>query len=669
MHLPRFPSGIRPSLIIGHWSLVIRRAAAALVIGHWSLVISSPASPFPVEEATIEQLHAAYLGGQATAREVTQAHLDRIAAFDPKLGAVIALNPNALADADKLDASLKSTGKPVGPLHGIPVLVKDNYDVAGLPTTGGSATLIGWVPTKDSTAVSKLRAAGAIILAKTSMTEWARGGLDNINSVLPGFARNPYNLPYGTGGSSGGTGSGIAASFGVVGLGSDTWGSIRNPSSNNALVGLRPSWALVSRAGMIGLYDARDTAGPMTRTVTDLAKLLDVIAGVDAADPATTGAAGNIPATYTASLKKDGLRSKRLGVLRQAFPAEKSDPQVLALIDRAITDLKAAGAEIIDPFKIPEFDQFPAQSHPQSEVRAAIDRYLATTGPGFPKTLAEVVASKKYHALHEVGLINAAKAPDPATDPLVAKLLASEEGMRAAYLKAMATANLDALILPVASHPPKLNGDRNTTPTGATTWIASGLHWPAASVPMGYTYDHLPSGLQIIGRPWSDATLLEIAYAYEQATHHRIAPPTTPPLAGTLADRLIGTWKMVGIRDRDVATGVETPAARGPEEGQLLYAANGRMSVQIIRTGRDPKLGKADADGFSSYLGRWELLPAEGCVVHHQAAQLNQSQVGVSVKRYFSFDEKGWLSLATPPRKREGETKETQSVFVWEKYP
>jgi len=644
------------------------KLSAFVVLSFLGLSFARAAAPV-VEEATIEQIHAAYLSGKTTVREVVQAHIDRIAAYDAKLGAIIMLNPQALADADKLDAAFKATGKPVGPLHGIPVLVKDNYDVAGLHTTDGSAALIGWVPSKDSTAVAKLRAAGAIILAKTTMTEWARGGADNINSVLPGFARNPYNLPYATGGSSGGTGSGLAASFGVVGLGSDTFGSIRNPSSNNSLVGLRPSWALVSRAGMVGLYDARDTAGPLARTVTDLAKLLDVIAGVDAADPATAGAAGKIPATYTTSLKKDGARGKRLGVFRQAFPADKSDPKVLALVERAIADLKAAGADIVDPFVVPEFDQYPSQSHPQSEVRAAIERYLATTGAGFPKTLAEVLASKKFHALHEVGLIAASKAPAPETDPIVVKLLESEAAMRVAYLKAMDAAGIDALILPVASYPPKLNGDRNTTPTGATTWIASGLHWPAAVVPMGFTYDHLPSSIQMIVRPWSEPTLLEIAYAYEQATHHRVPPASTPPLVGSLAERLIGTWKLVAIRDRDVATGVETPAARGAQDGQLLYAANGRMSVQIIRVGRDPKITKADADGFSSYLGTWKLVPAEGYVIHQQYASLNQSQVGQAAKRYYSFDEKGWLSLATPPRKREGETKETQSVFVWEKYP
>src|SRR4051794_8144113 len=218
-----------------------------------------------VVEKTIAQIQDAYRSGATTARAVTQAFLDRIEAYDrrgPQLWAIVVTNPVALGDADELDRTFAATGRFKGPLHGIPVLVKDNYDVAGLQTTGGSAALLGWTPARDSTVVAKLRAAGAIILAKTTMSEWARGGFDNINSVLPSFARNPYNTAYATGGSSGGTGSGLAASFGVVGLGSDTFGSIRNPSSNNALVGLRPSWALVSRAGMVGLYDARDTAGP-----------------------------------------------------------------------------------------------------------------------------------------------------------------------------------------------------------------------------------------------------------------------------------------------------------------------------------------------------------------------------------------------------------------------
>ena len=259
------------------------------------------AESYPVDEISIAELENAYTSGKATAHDVTQAFLERIATYDkkgPALGAIIMVNPHALEDADKLDATLKRTGKPVGPLHGVPILIKDNYDVAGLQTTGGSAAMLGWFPPKDSTAVAKLRAAGAIIVAKTTMSEWARGGYDNINSVLPGFARNPYNTAYATGGSSGGTGSGLAANFGVVGMGSDTWGSIRNPSSNNALVGIRPTVGLVSRAGMIGLYTARDTAGPMARSVTDLVTTLDVVVGPDPADTDTAAASGHIPKSY-----------------------------------------------------------------------------------------------------------------------------------------------------------------------------------------------------------------------------------------------------------------------------------------------------------------------------------------------------------------------------------
>ena len=373
---------------------------------------------FEVAEATIADIHAAYLSGRATARDVTQAYLDRIAACDkkgPALGLVISVNPRALDEADALDAALKATGKLTGPMHGIPVLPKDNFDVAGLQTTGGSAAMIGWIPLKDATIIGKLRAAGAIFIAKVTMSEWARGGVDNINSALPGFARNPYNTAYATGGSSGGTGGSVAASYGVVGLGSDTWGSIRNPSSNNAIVGLRPSWALVSRAGMIGLYFKRDMSGPMTRTVTDLAKTLDVIAGVDPADSATAGAAGHIPPTYTAFLKTDGARGKRIGVLRQAFKPGASDPDVSALVDGAAADLRRIGAEIVDPFTIPDFEAHPPRPHPHSEVRASFERYLATTGPGYPKTVRELVATGKFHPLHEAGLLAALHAPPPMT--------------------------------------------------------------------------------------------------------------------------------------------------------------------------------------------------------------------------------------------------------------
>jgi amidase len=494
----------------------------------------SNAQHFAVEEKSIADIQAAYRDGTTNAKEVTRAFLDRIDAYDrkgPQLWALVVTNPDAIKDAEAVDRAFAETGKFVGPLHGIPVLIKDNYDVAGLQTTGGSAALVGWIPQKDATVVAKLRAAGAIILAKTTMSEWARGGYDNINSVLPSFARNPYNTAYATGGSSGGTGAGLAANFGVVGLGSDTMGSIRNPSSNNALVGLRPSWALVSRAGMVGLYDARDTAGPMARSVTDLVALLDVIAGVDPADPATAGAEGKIPPTYTAALKSDGARGKRIGVLRQAFTPDQSDPYVTALLDQAIKDLEAAGAIIVDPFVVPEFEQFVPNSHPLSEVKAAIERYLATTGPDFPKTLAAVVEAGHFHPVHEGSLKATVPAPAPEDDSIVVRLAETEARMRLAYDAAMRAAGIDAFVMPVAKNPPRLNGDRGLTQAGANTGFASALHWPAMAVPMGYSYEDLPSGMQIVGRPWTESLLIEIAYAYEQATMHRHPPTTVPPLA------------------------------------------------------------------------------------------------------------------------------------------
>jgi Asp-tRNA(Asn)/Glu-tRNA(Gln) amidotransferase A subunit family amidase len=489
--------------------------------------------PFPIEEATIADLQTAYVSGRTTAVSVCQAHLDRIAAYDrkgPALGAIITANPDALADAASLDAALASAGKLAGPLHGIPVLVKDNYDVAGLQTTGGSAALLGWTPGTDATVIARIKAAGGIILAKTTMSEWARGGPDHINSVLPDFARNPYNPAYATGGSSGGTGSGLAASFGVVGVGSDTFGSIRNPASNNAVVGLRTSWRLVSRAGMIGLCDKRDIAGPMARTVTDLVRLLDVIAGVDPADPATAAADEKIPTTYTEFLKTNGAAGRRIGVLRQACRPGTSDPQVLALFDRAVADLHRVGAEIIDPFIVPEFDQFPPSLQPPSEERAAIERYLAGTGPAFPKTVSDIIASRKFHPLHEVGLRAVAAAPRPEEDPIVERLEADEARMRIAYLAAMDEMRIDVLAIPTATYPPKLNGDRNLSTAGTRSGIAAVLHWPAVVVPIGYSYENLPSGLQLIGRPWSEPILIGIAYAYEQATRHRVPPSTVPPL-------------------------------------------------------------------------------------------------------------------------------------------
>jgi Asp-tRNA(Asn)/Glu-tRNA(Gln) amidotransferase A subunit family amidase len=325
--------------------------------------MSDPSTPpFEVVERTIAQLQAAYLDGIVTARAVTQAYLDRIEAYDrrgPYLNSLISVNAYALIVADKLDAALQATGALSGPLHGIPVVVKDNLDTADLPTTSGVAFFKDFVPATDAFIVARLRAAGAILVAKASLSELSMGLADTINSVLPGFTRNPYNPAYASGGSSGGTAVALAANFATVGLGTDTGGSVRAPASINNLVGIRPTVGLVSRTGMAPLDSQRDTPGPMGRTVEDVARLLDIIAGVDPADPRTAEAMGHIPPTYTAFLDADGLRGARIGVFHQALRLDDgADPRVAALFEAAIADLRAAGAAIVEEFTVPGFETF-----------------------------------------------------------------------------------------------------------------------------------------------------------------------------------------------------------------------------------------------------------------------------------------------------------------------
>lgn len=230
---------------------------------------------------------------------------------------------------------------------------------------------------------------------------------------------------------------------------------------------------------------------------------------------------------------------------------------------------------------------------------------------------------------------------------------------------AMDTARVSAIVFPVWSFPPKVNGDRGQTPQGSLTFIGSATQWPVVVVPMGFVAENLPVGFQILGRPWSEPQLIKLAYAYEQSAHHRRPPPTAPPLASSFSAKFIGTWKLVAVNDRDAATGAEQPSARGASSGQLLYAPNGRLSVQIMTNDRS-SVPPGSFNGFSSYFGRWELVPAEGCVIHHQDGNVDPRLVGQDAKRYYSFDDAGRLSLVTPPTRRpDGRTIST--VFVWER--
>ncbi|MET0659426.1 MAG: amidase family protein [Steroidobacteraceae bacterium] len=524
-------------------SLVYRTAAVWML----QLMLTLPTWALAIEEATIADLHAAYLQGRLTSRQVVAGYLARIEAYDqrgPHINSIINLNEQALAEAERLDAALKSSGKLAGPLHGIPVLVKDCIDATGMPATGGFQGWKNYYPPADATLVAKIKAAGGIILGKASLSEFTRGGGDNINSVLPGFARNPYNTAYATGGSSGGTGASIAANFAAVGIGTDTGGSIRMPAAHNALVGLRPTVGLVSRDGVVPNNSIRDTAGPMTRNVTDLAIVLDAIAGIDSKDEATARAQGHIAKTYTTALKKDALKGARLGVLRQVFTAKTTDPRIIQNFEKTLNELRAAGAEIIDPFTVPEVDQLPRA--PQTSARRKDDmiKFLAAH-PGIPYASPQAIAeSRLAHPLHQAGLEADANAGPVATDEATIKGLEVEAAYRAAFTREMDTGKIDAVIFPVWAQLPVINGDRNTqlmndTPdpkggvTGlgsSLTFVGSTLQWPALAVPNGYLGEGLPVGLQILGRAWDEARIIGYAYAYEQSTHYRRPPPTTPPL-------------------------------------------------------------------------------------------------------------------------------------------
>jgi Asp-tRNA(Asn)/Glu-tRNA(Gln) amidotransferase A subunit family amidase len=514
---------------------------------------SQYAAALGIEEATIADVQAAYVSGRLTAHEVVQSYLERIDAYDkrgPHLNSIINLNAAALAEADALDAKLKATGKLTGPLHGIPVLIKDCIDAAGMPMTSGFQGWKNYYPPSDAPLVAKIKAAGGIILGKASLSEFTNGGGDNINSVLPGYARNPYNTAYATGGSSGGTGASIAANFAMIGIGTDTGGSVRMPSAHNALAGLRPTVGLVSRVGIQPNNSVRDTGGPMARTVTDMAILLDAVAGADPNDAVTLKSKGHIPKTYTTALRKDALKGARLGVLRQVFGPNVTDPRIIANFEKTLAELRAAGAEIIDPFVVPEIQTLPRAPQTPARRKADMIKFLAEH-PGIPYPSPQAMAdSRLAHPLHQAGLESVAAAGSPETDPATIKGLETEEAYRVAFTKAMAAEQIDAVIFPTWAQLPVLNGDRNTQlmtdapdPKGGVTglgssltFVGSTLQWPALSVPSGYLGEGLPVGLQILGRAWDESKIIGYAFAYEQATHYRRPPPSVPPLTPTIAE-------------------------------------------------------------------------------------------------------------------------------------
>ncbi|KPJ93837.1 MAG: hypothetical protein AMS18_04925 [Gemmatimonas sp. SG8_17] len=489
---------------------------------------------FDVSEATIAAIHRAMEAGDLTARELVQLYLDRIAAYDkqgPAVNAIIVVNPDALARAATLDSVFAESGM-VGPLHGIPIIVKDNYDTHDLPTTAGSLSLAGSLPPDDAFQVRRIREAGAIVLAKANMAEFAFTPYETVGSMLPGHTRNPYALNRVPAGSSGGTAAAVASSFGTVGLGTDTGNSIRGPSSHNALVGIRSTMGLTSRDGIIPLYLDKDIGGPMARTVTDAVAGFDVIAGYDPADPVTAASREHRVGRYADFLDPTALDGARVGVMRQWSNREGADTEVLGRFEEALGAMRQRGATIVDSVTIPEIGDLRRSGLWCRRFRHDINRYLATLGPAAPvENLAEIVESGRTHPSIRPRLEFFLQVEDPPDrDAGCVRARENQELLREAVRRQMETHQLDAMVYPTWSNPPRLIGDLNTPHGDNSQDLAPGTGFPAITVPMGYVRDGLPVGLQFFGDAWSEPTLIALAYAFEQATKHRRPPPTTPPL-------------------------------------------------------------------------------------------------------------------------------------------
>lgn len=512
------------------------------------------AATFRLEEATIDSINAAFDSGELTSKELTQLYLNRINAYDkqgPKINSIITINPEVLDSAAELDRERQLTG-PRSPLHGIPILLKDNYDTFDLPTTAGSVLLKGSIPPDDGFLVKQFRDAGAVILGKANMSEWAWGTPPS----LIGIPRNPYKLNRSASGSSSGTGAAIAANFAVVGTGSDTGGSIRGPAAVNGLVGIKPTLGLTSRDGIIPLALSFDTGGPMARTVTDAAITLGVMTGVDPNDPATFESEGKFYKDYTQFLDVDALKGARIGVAQDFFG---SNPEVDQSVKVAIAKMEDLGATIVEPIRFPKDVLAARGTYPETEgvwptinyteFKAQIADYLATTADKYPKTLEEIIAISKSPEI--------ANSESPVSEFTIETLLQPAQvtgGLKSpAYLDAVENGvpfitnavqdildrhNLDALVYPTigcAADPlPGIDDptyDCKGNPYEATN-LANITGFPDINVPTGFTEDGLPISVSFFGRAYSEPTLLGLAYSYEQVTMHRRSPTTTPSLAG-----------------------------------------------------------------------------------------------------------------------------------------
>ena len=513
---------------------------AAKEAAHAASAGSAPPPAFELDEATIADLQTGMASGKYSAHSLARKYLDRIDDIDkhgPAINSVIELNPEALSIASDLDKERKTKG-PRGPLHGIPVLIKDNIDTHDrMTTTAGSLALGGSIPLQDSFVARKLREAGAVILGKTNLSEWANFRSSHSSSGWSGRGgqtKNPYVLDRNPCGSSSGTGAAVSANLSAIGIGTETDGSVVCPANANSLVGIKPTLGLISRAGIIPIAHSQDTAGPMCRTVTDAAILLGALTGIDSRDDVTKASVGKSFADYAKFLDANGLKGARIGVHRKGFGFNDG---VDKLLGDCIDIMKRRGATIIDPADIPTQGKFDDSELEVLlyEFKADLNSYLASLGPRAPvKSLKEIIDFNEQYRDREMpyfgqDLFIKAQAKGPLTDKAYRNALAKDQRMsrKEGIDFVMDKNKLDALIAPTggpAWTTDWVNGDHFTGGYSTASAVAG---YPHITVPAGYVFG-LPVGISFFGRAWSEPTLIKFAYAFEQATKARRAPQFLP---------------------------------------------------------------------------------------------------------------------------------------------
>ena len=547
-----------------------------------------------VYEATITELQTAMTAGRVTSVELVDGYLARIAAYDhagPALNAMIRLNPRARADAAALDAERKA-GNVRGPLHGIPIILKDNYATRDLETSAGSIALASLRTPDDAFQVKKLRDAGAVILGKSNMHELA-SGITTISSV-GGQTCNPYDPDRNPGGSSGGSGAAVAASYAAVAWGSDTCGSIRIPSAVHNLFGLRPTKGLSSIGGIVPLSHTQDVGGPIARTVMDLAIALDATIGPDPADSATKILDGKPAVRFVASLDSVSLRGARLGVLTSAFGTEADDQEGARIVRAALDKMKARGATTVD-VTIPGLDSVVNRASViDFEFKYDLIDYLARIPNAPVKSLGEILDHGLYDVALEAGLRRRERNGTRDSEAY-RTALAQRSAARDLIVSFLEANKLDALVYPTVTRKAAIIGEPQR---GATCQFSAVTGLPALSMPAGFTADGLPIGVELLGRPLSDPRLVAMAFDYEQAAHPRRPPATTPPLQNGVAP----APRQFAATIRDKSTVVAGVFAFDPTRRTLRY------SVSLTGPGNDRVLGMSiDRDSAEK----------KGPVLHH----------------------------------------------------